>query len=274
MSFLGGLLVVIVPLGLVVLIGRPFRDVTRKRLERFARRQQLVITARNGQRVISYLATTRRWRAGGILVALAVVGEYDYQTSRHFDFNAVAGFAGWFIGAIVAEWRVSTGRRDGVRRAASLVPRRLTDYVERWLPPAVVAALLLTAGLEVVLFVTHPGSRATEGVLLAVTVVVGAAVIEVSRKVLSRPQSLGVEDVATDDAMRSRSLHVLLGSAIALAAFLLGGAKTVLDTRTVESWSNGLGLVAVVMLIAGVIAATATFSPGERVRAGRATVSS
>jgi DNA-binding transcriptional regulator YhcF (GntR family) len=47
------------------------QPVSRARVERFAQRHQLVVTADNGQRVIDYLATIRRWRAVGLAAGLA-----------------------------------------------------------------------------------------------------------------------------------------------------------------------------------------------------------
>src|SRR5262245_37142806 len=44
--------------------------VTRVRLERFAGRQRLEITPTNGDQVIAYLATTRRWRVAGLVTGL------------------------------------------------------------------------------------------------------------------------------------------------------------------------------------------------------------
>jgi hypothetical protein len=65
------LLVVLLVLGAVGFV-KSFGPVRRDRVAQFARRQQLPITVGNGHLVIRYLATIRRWRAGGLAAGLLV----------------------------------------------------------------------------------------------------------------------------------------------------------------------------------------------------------
>lgn len=255
------LLVVLV----VLVVGRPFRDVTRARLERFALRQALLITAGNGPRVIAYLATTRRWR-GGLLLLSLVLAEIvaAAQHSGASQLNGLAGFIGWFVGAVVAEWRVGGRGRDGVRRAASLVPRRLGDYLPRWLAGLVVGAFVAVLAFDGWVLVSTDGNRWEPSGLLLLTLATAAVIAAVARHVLTRPQALASDDVvAADDALRSRSLHVLLGSGLALAGYLLslGGGIAARDTTWAgEQWPSVLTALGILLLpVLGVVSATAPF---------------
>src|SRR5688500_8851547 len=104
-SMLAILAVLIFLLGSIA-IGAAGGPVSRTRVEPFARRQRLTITAANGDHVIRYLATARRWRAAGATAGiLASVTAALPQGQLRVDFFLL--FAGWFLGALVAEFRVA-----------------------------------------------------------------------------------------------------------------------------------------------------------------------
>jgi hypothetical protein len=84
-------------------------------MERFAQQHRLVVTADNGQRVIDYLATTRRWRATGLAAGLAASLAWHLR-QQMFGVNWVFMLAGWFLGALIAELRVA---RPSIRRGPS-----------------------------------------------------------------------------------------------------------------------------------------------------------
>ena len=121
--------------------------VSRSRLERFARRQRLDITVDNGAQVIGYLATTRRWRAAGLAAGFGVSVLRSLPAAVNADF--VLLFAGWFLGALVAEVRVAH-LAHGPVRTASLQPRRADAYLGRtsWalVPAAGLGAAAVGAG--------------------------------------------------------------------------------------------------------------------------------
>jgi hypothetical protein len=258
--------VVLIVLVLVALtVTAPFRDVTRRRLERFALRQALPITVDNGMQVIRYLATTRRWRGLGLLVAVLVQVAYEATLDRGYTPHVTGGafFAGWFVGAVVAEWRIA-GVPVGEHRAASLARRRLTGYVAR--PALALVAVAWSAVVSVELLVAadvlprRPDARWAPWLELGLTVVSGAAIVLAARRVLTRPQPLAAPDVlAADDALRSRSLYVLVGSALALGGYL--GAQIIVASgfqgpgTTYELAENLELLGALVLPIAGFLLA-------------------
>jgi hypothetical protein len=258
----------------------PFRDVSRGRLARFARRQALTITADNGMRVIAYLATTRRWRSSGLVLALFLDVAYSATLSRENlpHVTGAAVFAGWFIGAVAAEWRIAT-IPVGERRMASLHQRRLGDYVAR--PALVIAAVawVVVAGAALLAaadtmwqdrplryYRQIPGSLWTELALLALT---GAALGLVTYRVLRRPQPLAPPDVlAADDAMRRHSLNMLIGSAVALAGYL---GAAVVSAFVLQGPGSGYQLSDALEFVGVVVlpAAGALIALGPRRRAAR-----
>jgi hypothetical protein len=141
--------------------------------------------------------------------------------------NALSMFAGWFAGALVAE--VSQARvPSGPRRVAALQPRLPREYVSRfsW------ALVPVTAGLSVAVAI-GTGIEAwrgrmspdwTAGLWLGLALVVAVLVRLTQRHVLNRSQPLDEPDVlAADDAIRSRSLHVLCGGGAALILYCCSG---------------------------------------------------
>ena len=200
--------------------------VSRDRLERFARRHDLEVTANNGAQVIRYLATTRRWRSAGLAVSLVLaVGWGVVGGTYRLDFLTL--FAGWFVGALIAEARIDH-LTYGRRRAASLVPRRPTAYLPSFfwsLVPIVGGLAALTAVACAVLsargWPVAPGRAIGWGLAAAAVVV---AVRRMQLHVLRRPQPVAAPDVlAADDAIRSRSLHVLAGGGATLIVFCASG---------------------------------------------------
>jgi hypothetical protein len=198
-----------------------FGTVSRSRLARFARQHQLRITLDNGEQVIRYLAVTRRWRAAGLVAGAAASLLASLPRDRvSLDFFAM--FAGWFAGALVAEVRLAPPPVPE-RRRASLRPRTYRQYVNRFiwtLPPAALAAsvaLWLAAPA-----VGGPGALLRPPLLtgvLGAAVAVGAVAVA-RRRIITRAQpALPSDRLAADEAIRSRSLHVLCASGATLALY-------------------------------------------------------
>jgi hypothetical protein len=217
-------LVVLCAIPLVIAAAVVNEPVSRKRVERFARRHELVITPTNGRQVIAYLATTRRWRATGL--ACGVCGWLGWTLPhRVIGVNGVLLFAGWFAGALAAELRIAgiAGRAP----AAVLAPRTADRYLSRVARSALPASTILCAVLAAVAVLGGTAwVRAT--LLLAGALVVAALVRLARRHVLTRAQPLAPPDeLAADNAIRSGSLHALAGSGTALVLYAALG-ETVL----------------------------------------------
>lgn len=204
-------------------------EVPRDRVEQFARLHSLPITAGNGNQVIVYRATTRRWRTSGLTAGIAIQVAI---TGIHF-LDAGWAFVGWFLGAAVAELRVAH-LDHGPRASASLKPRRLADYLPlagRFAVPGTMVLCVLTAGYCVAEHHAHPaGDLKSVAMWTALGLGVGLVALTAQRHVLRRPQPMAEPDrLAADDAIRSRSMHVLAAAGMVLAGACIGNQLDAAD---------------------------------------------
>jgi hypothetical protein len=217
----GTAIVVIVATWLLVSVADR-TPVSRVRVERFAKRHDLTVTTANGDQVIGYLATTRRWRSVGVVIGVALTVVQALPNDQ-VEVAFLPAFAGWFVGALVAEARI-TYRHQGPLRRASLVPRAPSRYLaplHRWLMPITVG-LCLATGVGSVTAAATGREVAIDRAALALVggVAVAVAVQLTQRRALRRPQPVAEPDViAADDAIRSRSLHVLTASGATLVIY-------------------------------------------------------
>ena len=203
-------------------VGQSWGPVSRARVGRFASRHRLPITPGNGEPVIRYLALTRRWRAGGLVAGAAVslAASIPRGTARA-DFLAL--LAGWFAGALVAEVRLAAtagALREPGRRVASLHPRSSRAYLgwpQRLVLPV---AVLLSTGTAAATLVAARGVQLRYLTVWLVGLVVAGSVTAVARRVLRRRQPvLPADRLAADEAIRSRSLHVLYAAGATLVLY-------------------------------------------------------
>jgi hypothetical protein len=250
--------------------------VSRARLEMFARRQRLTVTVDNGDRVIRYLATTRRWRVAGFIGGL-LASQLGTPEGTIIHFNSAALFAGWFLGALVAEVRVEHLGHGSIR-AASLRPRRPHRYVRRFvwlLVPASAVVALVTGAATAAAGATGrvEPDWTLAGIWLTLAIALAVTVRLIQLAVLRRPQPAAAPDVIeADDAIRSRSLHVLSGGGAALVLFLTLNVLSVLHPTRPEA----AGVIAMVQVFAvfamallGWLVATSMWPPPGTRRAGR-----
>lgn len=204
-------------------------EVPRDRVEQFARLHSLPITAGNGNQVIVYRATTRRWRTSGFAAGIAI--QVAIKGPHFLDAGWV--FVGWFVGAAVAELRVAHLDR-GPHASASLTPRRLADYLPRagrFAVPGTMGLCVLTTGYCVADHHAHPsGDLKSVAAWAALGLGVGLVALTAQRLVLRRPQPMAEPDqLAADDAIRSRSMHVLAAAGMVLAGTCIGSQLEAAD---------------------------------------------
>jgi hypothetical protein len=252
--------------------------VSRARLERFARRQRLEITEDNGNQVIRYLATTRRWRVagvtGGFIVSMLTAPAGTIVVVQSFPL-----FVGWFVGALVAEVRVAHLAYGSVR-AASLQPRRPSRYLGSlaWaLAPAAALVAVGTGALTAVAALSGVAQPSWSAWLWPVAALaVAGAVRAIQRTVLRRAQPHSAPDVlAADDAIRSRSLHVLSGGGSALVLMVVLGQLGAVHplAGAAQQAIAGIQILGMFLVAAiGAVVATAAWPPnGLRSRPDSAT---
>lgn len=152
--------------------------VPRHRLLAFAVRQELTITPDNGDLVIRYLATTRRWRTAGLMTGVACAALWALRDGE-VRFDALSAFAGWFVGVAALAVPAVVGRHVLERRQpADLAPDVLAadDAVRRRsLHVLAGSALALVAWPSATLVQQVPAPDTAAFVLVA-TVVVGSVV--------------------------------------------------------------------------------------------------
>ncbi|MGN6687720.1 MAG: hypothetical protein ACTHK1_09305 [Actinomycetales bacterium] len=251
---------------------RSLGPVRREEVEVFAAQTGLEVTPRNGRLVLDALARTRLWRVLGVSVALvAVVAATVVQVLREGQLTVglltlLWVLVGHFLAAICAELLTARRNAAGAVRTASLRPRELTSYVGPWAlqwPPllgivgAVAALLAPVVGGPVL-----TNAAAGGGAFLAWLLTVWA-----TRYVLQRPQPEQAPDLqAADNAVRSRSVHVIAGTGVGielwLASLAVGGVLLELLTRVDRSLGEALAVP--VLLVTALVLPIVGFVWGRR----------
>lgn len=220
-------------------------------------------------RVLRYLRRTRRWRVAGAVGGIAVSSASRIWLGIHELDLFTSLFGGWFVAGILAEltsdWPESVGRR-----AASLAPRRLADF----LPPMArhvltVAGITATAAVTFALGIgtdtallhrsAHPLSR-QQGitgavVAISISVIAWLGILRTLRK----PYPVDDPDLdAAEYAIRIASVvRVVAGWSVLLFLVAIRLARaTAAVARSPWSWPPGIvwcaGLAGVVVAWAGV----------------------
>ena len=275
-------LAVVVPL----VLARAYAKVDEERLAAWAKAHGLELTAENRQAVARYLrraSVLRTWGAlGGLLLPslaeLVLSGRvqllgFGTDGSSAPYAGPIGAFIGYLIGALCAE--VSLVRPvDPARRSASLVPRRLEDY----LPPGLLLAqrvlpMVVVLGLVALALVPFDPRTTAEPALLgllsgAVTVGALAAGLEaLERWLVRRPQPFTSPSlVAADDAIRAQSVHSLAGAGLALQLIACSGVFIGLAASDVALLSWTMWLPALVTLVLSVRACLDIGRRGWRVQ--------
>lgn len=251
---------------------------------RWARDHGVELTSENRPLVTRYLRRARVLRTwGGVLgailpslVDLAVNGRVQVLGFGTDGETAPLGFGtifiGYLVGALYAE--VSLARPvPRARRTASLVRRRLEDYLPR---VAVVAqrasAGAAAIGMVAIGLVPYPHSVSNPG--LPSLVLAGAAVVAfgagleaVERWFVRRPQPFtSAPVVAADDAIRAQSIRAVAGAGLALLLLLCSGVALGLQGSDVTFLHSAMVVPAAVCLVLSLLACGEIAQGSWRVR--------
>lgn len=258
---MSSVMLVVVLVFLVVVAGyvATSQGVTRSRLESVAAKERIALDRECAPVVAEYLAVTRRWRSLGLVTGLAV-GLLLASRRDEVRFDLLTMFAGWFAGAVVAEWRLAGLRVPEPRRGASLTPRTLGSY----LGPAARVAVGLTTGALAVLAVLaaavgRPQDRWEVALWAGLAAVLLGVVHVTAQRVLARPQpAASVSLREADDALRGRSLAVLSGSAVVAAGSPASSLLQLVGAggSHAEGWSAAALLMLLVAVVVGALVAT------------------
>ena len=229
-------------------LARAYSAVDDKLVGEWAQAHALRLTDENAPMVRWYLHTARVLRTWGVIggivlpdVITAAVG------GRSGVGQPVWVFIGYLIGALYAEVALVRRAPDG-RRAATLHPRELSQYIPRRILIAQrVVPVLVVLGAITVFLVPYGHRSGWEGfdrpVGIAITAVFfalafGLGLERLERWIVERPQPFTEPSlVAADDAIRSQSVHSLGGSGVAglLVAFsVVAGALSMCDVTALR----------------------------------------
>ena len=246
---------------LVAFFSRSARDP--KEVGAWARAHALELTPRNQGMVTYYVRLAIVLRVIGGVAGVVLGSSFD--DALGLDTSAGAGFwvwvvLGWLVGSGWAEYRLTRPGADD--RAASLLPRQVTDY----LSPRLYAAPTVAAGVAVVaslagLVAPAPAEPQAEAPpdaalwLAALGAVLLAGLVNLAvRTVVARRQPTSHPDVlAADDAIRAASVHHLAGGGA--AAILLIASQVAWTTMAPHHLPLGVrGWVPALLLLAAVVA--------------------
>ncbi|GGK56167.1 hypothetical protein Ppa06_10830 [Planomonospora parontospora subsp. parontospora] len=242
---------VLAPIALAVV--PPLMDqVEPKHVERFALRQGLALTPSNGDRVLTYIRVTRRWRSLGLVFGLLVV--LAGFTAESIVLRPLPVFLGWFAGVLVAEVRLARARPSGRGDLGlRLVPPAVALL---WAAGAVAAGTLACYGMVRYL---RFGTDAAALPWAAGVATVVTAVPVLLRGLRTRPLTDEPADrVAAEIAARSRSAHVLAAGG-AVAALWCGFRSMPPDTLAAS-----ILLVSLVVPFVALVMGTHSWRPVPR----------
>ncbi len=231
---------------------RAYAELDEDFLAEWAGAHGLVITERNRPMVRWYLRNARVLRTWGALAGffLPMLAEAAFESSGSMPLVWV--FVGYLLGALYAEVSLVRPFPTG-RRAATLVPRALGDYLPRELRITQrclgVAIAVASLALVVVPFDPASGLAPEPGLLLLGLVGGPASAIGLERLqgwLVRRPQPFTDRTlIAADDAIRAQSVHSVSGSGIDVALVWLSILALQLGTPDVQflrwtTWVVGL----------------------------------
>jgi hypothetical protein len=214
-----------------------------------------------------HLRRARLFRRGGVVAGLVLPSLVEYALTGRvqilgFGTDGTAapyagplwGYVGYLAGAVCAEATL-VRRIDPARRAASLVPRDLSDYLpprllhaQRALGAVVVVGILLLGVVPYDERTTEPGwLELLAGAAFAAAFTIGLEALE--RWLVRRPQPFTDPAlVAADDAVRAESVRSVAGSGLALLLVTLSGIFAGLAASEVDVLRATMWLPALVAL--------------------------
>ena len=223
------LLLALLPLAVLTAIAVvALRPAGERTIAKWAAAHQVTLSDRSTPLVARYLTRARRWRTLGTVAGIVVPTLMTVTGSPRPGFWQ-AVLVGYLLGAALAE--LTRPDPAGATRTATLVPRRLEDYIARsavtWVRALAVASVVAAVMRMVVpLDARWRDDAPTVGtfVIAALACIAVAIVTEAAaRRIVARPQRFEAADMlAADDAIRSASVHTVVGAGLALLLLVVG----------------------------------------------------
>lgn len=218
--------------------------------------------------VRTYLRTSRNLRQIGAVGGLVLAPSVTAATGIDLELPGILWLlTGYLIGCVWAELAL-TRRSTSDRRAATLTPRRLGDYVPaamlrvQALAPAGTVALGIACAVLVDPATVDVSTMSWQtaasidvvrrGAMLAAILgpLATAGTLVAQRTIVRRPQPfLDPTHVAVDDAMRSSSVRLLGATTIAIVGTLASVQLSCLTVLVHPDAAVGVGLAALALLL-------------------------
>jgi hypothetical protein len=240
------------PLGAFLYLRRKARST---QPESFAAIHGFALTSSNRALVARYLDRSYRWRMTGAILGWLI----PFGTK----IPGIEMIGGYLVGVVAAELTQARVRPDGPA-SASLVPRRLSDYISprvmvamRAVSATVVLVALAYTFLPIRMVAAEHGARPL-WIATGIAVALELAVEQILRIIVKKPQPATSRDVlAADDAIRSASIHATAGATIAALLLILAAGSFVLG---IESSVSAVHWVVPFVGLACVVAAFVTWA--------------
>jgi hypothetical protein len=224
-----------------------FSAATPGRVAAFATRHGLELTPGDQLFLTSYLSHTRRWRVAGALAG-GLVAVVVALPQERLSIELFPVLAGWFAGAVAAEFQFRPPSTDGGEPAV----------VPGWLLRVPLVLAVGTAGVTVLVLALGGADDQWKQVLgwCAGALACAAAMVAVDRHML------GGEAGRVRNAVAAHAIGLLTGVGSAVVLWCLAGQLALLAGRSFGAAATGAGLV----WVAGGLVAARMLATG---RAGR-----
>jgi hypothetical protein len=247
---------------LAFIASKGMRRASQSAITNWAEQHGLSPSAPSARMIERYLTWTRRWRMAGAFLGILAFGKWILLDRMDHPEPGIAPWlilavGGYLIGAVVAE--ITLHGIHGIEQpevsAASLQERRPDMYVPKsaitvlWSVPLLCIALVPAY----LLLADQPHIHSRLGIVVAASFGgLGLAVVirQLILHVVLRPQPAVSDELQqVDNAMRSSSLHAIVGSAVALELILLSVATSELQAALEAEYQHSrIDLVSVVTL--------------------------
>jgi hypothetical protein len=239
----------------------------------WAHKYELALSATSASKIGRYLTWTRRWRMAGAFLGVLAFGKWILLDRMDYPEPGIAPWlilavAGYLVGAMAAE--ITLHGIHGIElpevSVASLQERRPDMYVSKsaisvlWSVPFLCIAIVPTYFLVA----DQPHIHSRFGIVAAAAfggLVLAVVVRRLMLHVVLRPQPAMSDELQhVDNAMRSWSLHAIVGSAVALALILLSVATSELQAALEARYQHSrVDLISIVTLGSLVFAVVSWF---------------
>jgi len=237
----------------VVILVAALRPLSNLELSSFVNLYGVPVTEETAIAMTRSLRRSKIARRAGLAVGLMLYPVLTGLGLRISDASILYGVIGYLLGAFSTALVPGSDRIE-IRRA-SLVPRRIGDYV----PGVVVVMLFVSVAVSSLAFAVYElephrvlPSFSGSPYSVAISAIAAVATLVAIRKLVTRSQPIATTGlVAVDDALRTQAIHTIAAAGIAVA--FIGSSSSLLEMGGYAAlgWLHVAGGVAGLCSLAG-----------------------